>query len=679
MGTIDGTVTWAVALQSHIDMENIGMQNTSDSIVKNNYIHGGYAIGIYFYADPYGVQSNNIVTGNFIVNNGRRGYILYGYNAPSTTSDNNILAYNVFSGCSSPADVSNNTSTLITEGNSTTQRNYIVNNIFYDGAGAYEVYFYKDPVFRMTIENNIFYSSDSYIYLSNDDPSANLVIDHNLYNSTGPNKFGKGSYDTWSQWKSYGYDAHSLAPGNPNFVNGSGTYSTATDFALQSDSPAIDAGILISGLTSDYSGNPIINNPDIGAFENSHSNFYYLTVNSGTGSGSYAQGATVSITANPPASGKTFDAWTGDTQYLSDPVSATTTVTMPNKPIALTATYKNLPSGGGSSSGGGGGSVSISPSILKTEIKSITGNNLILNLSVTNAASMMLSDNAIFTGADWVAYAAAPAYIKKDDQSTLYLKFKSTTGITSQTVTLSIPTNTNNNTNNNSNTNTTTPPSLYSTGTLLKLSTSPRVYVVIQNKKKWISTPEVFTQLGYQWTSIQTISDTTLKQYPDYEDNLIRQRNDYKVYLVVNGVKRHIPNPPIFLDYGFLWTDVVDTDQSVIDKYKDTYLIKESGKEGIYYINQQGVRKLIPNTDIFNSYGDKIQDVQIVSKLEMESYPVSNLIRLNNSNDVYLIQGNIKKHVPSVKIATKYKLNLNQVMSVNQQEFNFYQSGGELK
>jgi hypothetical protein len=478
---------------------------------------------------------------------------------------------------------------------------------------------------------------------------------------------------------------------------------------------------------------------------------YSLIITQGSGSGYYQQNAAISITANPPASGKVFDAWIGDTQYLSDPSSTTTTVTMPNKPIALTATYKNLPSssgGGGSSSSGGGGSVSVSPTILKTEIKSIAANNVVLNLSVNNATQMMLSDSSSFAGSSWVAYTSNPTYLKKDTQSTLYLKFKSSTGITSSTVTLNIPTDTNNippafsitgsssdsqtvtitaspsavihytldgttptvsspvytapltidktttlkaiaiktgypTTSVSSGTYTINPssinPTAYPTGTLLKLSFSPRVYVVIQNKKKWISTPEVFEQLGYKWTNIQTISETTLKQYPDYEDNLIRQNNDYKVYLVVNGVKRHIPNPQIFIDYGFLWTDVVDTDQQTIDKYKDTYLIKESGKDGIYYVNQQGVRKLIPTTDIFNSYGDKQSDVQIVSKLEMESYQLSNLIRLNNNPEVYLIQGNIKKHIPSVTVANKYKLNLNQVMSVNQQEFNYYQSGGELK
>jgi hypothetical protein len=541
---------------------------------------------------------------------------------------------------------------------------------------------------------------------------------------------------------------------NTNPTASSPTYSTPLTISTSTTikAIAIKTGYTDSAISSAiYTITGTVASPSFSPAAGTYTSSQTISISSAT------SGASIYYTTNGTTPTVSSTYYTG-----SITISATTTL----KAIAIKTDYADSAAssaiytintssgggggGGGSSSGGGGGSSSsTTPTIIKTEIKSITANNVILNLSVTNASSMMLSDNTNFTGSNWVTYTPIPTYIKKDTQSTLYLKFKSTSGITSSTITLSIPTPTNNanptfsissGTYSNSQTVTitaspnaiihytldgttptstspiyTTPltidktttlkaiaikegypitsvsssiytinpsstnPTLYPDGTLLKLSSSPRVYVVIQNKKKWISTPEVFEQLGYQWTSIQTINDTTLKSLPDYEDNLIRERNDYKVYLIVNGVKRHIPNPQIFLDYGFLWTDVVDTDQSTIDKYKDTYLIKESGKDGVYYINQQGVRKLIPTTDIFNSYNDKMSDVQIVSNLEMESYPLSNLIRLNTSNDVYLIQGNIKKHIPNIKIANKYKLNLNQVMSVNQQEFNFYQSGGELK
>jgi len=66
---------------------------------------------------------------------------------------------------------------------------------------------------------------------------------------------------------------------------------------------------------------------------------YTLTVNSGSGGGEYAEGATPTITADTPTTGYGFDEWIGDTDYVADPGSASTIVTMPPAPVEVTATY----------------------------------------------------------------------------------------------------------------------------------------------------------------------------------------------------------------------------------------------------------------------------------------------------------------------------------------------------
>ena len=73
-------------------------------------------------------------------------------------------------------------------------------------------------------------------------------------------------------------------------------------------------------------------------------NNYSLTVSNGTGSGWYEAGQTVNISANPATPGYTFDGWTGDVAYVSNPGSSYTTVTMPTGNIAVTATYKVITS-----------------------------------------------------------------------------------------------------------------------------------------------------------------------------------------------------------------------------------------------------------------------------------------------------------------------------------------------
>jgi len=93
-----------------------------------------------------------------------------------------------------------------------------------------------------------------------------------------------------------------------------------------------------------------------------------LTVNSGSGSGTYIPDEVVEIVADDPAIGLVFDQWVGDTAYLDDPAAATTDVTMPAQDVEVTATYTNdanqyaltINSGSGSGTYGAAVSVAIS-------------------------------------------------------------------------------------------------------------------------------------------------------------------------------------------------------------------------------------------------------------------------------------------------------------------------------
>jgi hypothetical protein len=69
---------------------------------------------------------------------------------------------------------------------------------------------------------------------------------------------------------------------------------------------------------------------------------YILTVTNGTGGGSYASGAVISITANTAPAGKQFKNWTssgGGT--FANANSASTTFTMPSNAVTVTANYED--------------------------------------------------------------------------------------------------------------------------------------------------------------------------------------------------------------------------------------------------------------------------------------------------------------------------------------------------
>lgn len=77
---------------------------------------------------------------------------------------------------------------------------------------------------------------------------------------------------------------------------------------------------------------------------------YALTVNSGSGSGNYAAGQTITVTANAAPNGQQFAGWTGATNALANASASSTTLTMPAAATAITATYSAIPGGGGSGS-----------------------------------------------------------------------------------------------------------------------------------------------------------------------------------------------------------------------------------------------------------------------------------------------------------------------------------------
>ena len=69
---------------------------------------------------------------------------------------------------------------------------------------------------------------------------------------------------------------------------------------------------------------------------------YSLTVNNGTGGGVYVEGASVTITANEPATGKKFSGWTIDGISGLDTTQKSLTFNMPANAVTATANYEDI-------------------------------------------------------------------------------------------------------------------------------------------------------------------------------------------------------------------------------------------------------------------------------------------------------------------------------------------------
>lgn len=127
---------------------------------------------------------------------------------------------------------------------------------------------YHDPrnYSNMKFRNNIMWGQGNNYYVIEDyNPDANEnSYDYNLMYSTRNDCIKwQGNAKSWQNWRSQtGQEPHGKF-GNPSFVNQQGG-----DYRLQSNSPAIDAGVVIKGFNDSNSPWPYGGNaPDIGAIE----------------------------------------------------------------------------------------------------------------------------------------------------------------------------------------------------------------------------------------------------------------------------------------------------------------------------------------------------------------------------------------------------------------------------
>lgn len=134
--------------------------------------------------------------------------------------------------------------------------------------------------------------------------------------------------------------------------SGSGTYQKYSNVSISADPAPPNKifyrwnGTQTARLADRYSPNTTYNIKRNAHLTATYINIpkYNLTVSSGSGDGSYYANTIVSISADPPAEGKAFAAWTGSmSQNISDSSAASTTFTMPAQNTTLTATYADLP------------------------------------------------------------------------------------------------------------------------------------------------------------------------------------------------------------------------------------------------------------------------------------------------------------------------------------------------
>ena len=209
---------------------------------------------------------------------------------------------------------------------------------------------------------------------------------------------------------------------------------------------------------------------------------------------------------------------------------------------------------------------------------------------------------------------------------------------------------------------------------------SPQNYVI----QSWYKRPYVLAPETQPYSFMYLInnvfqSDTTTALTSSSSNQVLRVSSDTKVYEIVNNLIHWIPNPTVFNAYGFNWSNIKVVSNDEVSKYSSAKLLKAQGDTKVYYLTETGQIRHVPNPEIFNSYNNKWEEILTVSQAEINSYPVSNLIRLEGGEKVYKLENGQKRWIETAEAFNKLKYDWTKIAPVNQTELNYYSEGAVIE
>jgi len=157
-------------------------------------------------------------------------------------------------------------------------------------------------------------------------------------------------------------------------------------------------------------------------------------------------------------------------------------------------------------------------------------------------------------------------------------------------------------------------PNLYNDGSLVLADNGTKVYLIENGTRRWIASAEIFIARGYKWADIQKVSSADLGLYPDgknvgWPSGSLIKSNLLTVYVISEEKKRAISSAEIFLGLGYEWKNIKTISQQELDQYQlgalivslqhpNGSLVRFSDSSKIYLI-ENGQKRWIPSVEIF--------------------------------------------------------------------------------
>lgn len=118
---------------------------------------------------------------------------------------------------------------------------------------------------------------------------------------------------------------------------------------------------------------------------------------------------------------------------------------------------------------------------------------------------------------------------------------------------------------------------------------------------------------------------------------LIRGDGDERVYVLHNNKKRWVRSEDLFQSYGYRWGDVRVLPKTVVDSVLMNNIVRADGK--LYAVNDYGYKRALQNADMLTSYGLSVNDIADINTTELALYQNAKYIRRAGDDAQYVLEG----------------------------------------
>ncbi|PJE75598.1 hypothetical protein COV04_04200 [Candidatus Uhrbacteria bacterium CG10_big_fil_rev_8_21_14_0_10_48_11] len=165
---------------------------------------------------------------------------------------------------------------------------------------------------------------------------------------------------------------------------------------------------------------------------------------------------------------------------------------------------------------------------------------------------------------------------------------------------------------------------------------------------------------------------------------LLKTANSPAVYAVyANGYRHYITSPTAFLHYGYNFNDIRIVSKAKLESYPEARLIRTPEDPTIYFLytrpQQQWLKINLPSPTAFASYPqNQWGNVVVVDKIDVNAYPNATLVKTASSPGVYLLQDGEKRLFLSGEVFTALHYSWSEVVTVSPEHLNTYTSGSPI-